>query len=493
MNGAGTLARVGLAVDLSAGRLRIGRSERLRRTLRHETLLDVSLDDAEAARARVAEWSPRARAGDAGGRAGGPEVIVTACLPVHECLTRWLRAPLASVAKAKKVLPSLLDIQLPFSIEDCVHLFPWIRRTAQGEVEALAVAARLSDVRRKLETLSALGVEPVILDHEGLAIWSQSLLEQPPCGPGRRVVAAVYPDHLALALGETGVGGQGNDRFIGAHSVRPVESLWQAAGQPSTDPTIQRVISRVRQILQSQASEAPSSVEWVWTGPGAEDVALLEELQHHLLELGDFSFLRHAEPAAFLQRALATRALLGGGWPCNFRTGPLTHPAIERQRLRESRRTSAAIAAAGLVLCGLGLAWPRVLETRKANVQAELETVAASLAPDVHLLYGQELRVTRQALQDRAGLSRPFLEAFEPSLASLLVETLQTARAQELALDFLDLSAGAVTLRGAAADWDRCERLAEPFRRRGLHVVVERQDAGLDEKVHFSLKGGRAP
>lgn len=484
MSGAGYPARAALAVDLSGGRLRIGRSERLRGTLRHEMLLDTALDDTEAARARVAEWAPRA---------GGPEVVVTACLPVHECLTRWLRAPLASVAKAKKVLPSLLDIQLPFSVEDCVHLFPFIRRTAQGEVEALAVAARLSDVRRKLEALSALGAEPVILDHEGLALWSQSLLEQPPRGPGRRVVAAVYSDHLALALGETGVGGQGDDRFIGAHSVRPVEALWQAAGQPSTDPAIQRVISRIRQILQSQAPEAPSSVEWVWTGPGAEDAALLEELQHHLLELGEFSFLRHAEPSSFLQRALATRALLGGAWPCNFRTGPLAHPAIERHRLRQSRRTSAAIAAAGLVLCGLGLAWPRVSENRKANVQAELEAVAARLAPDVRLIYGQELRVTRQALQDRAGLSRPFLEAFEPSVASLLAEVLQTARTHGMSLDSLSFSADAVALRGAAADWDRCERLAEPFRRRGLHVVVERQDAGLDEKVHFTLKGGRAP
>jgi hypothetical protein len=483
MNGTGYLARVGLAVDLSGGRLRIGRSERIGRTLRHETLLEMALDDPEAARARVAEWAPRA---------GGPEVIVTAGLPVHECLTRWLRAPLASVAKAKKILPSLLDIQLPFSIEDCAYLFPRIQRTAQGEVEALAVAVRLSDIRRRLEILSALGVEPIILDHEGLALWSQSLLEQPSREPGRRVVAAVYPDHLALALGETGIDGPENDRFIGAHSVRPVEALWRAAGQPSTDPAIQRVISRIRQVLQSQVSETPS-IEWIWTGPGAEDVALLEELQHHLLELGGFSFLRHAEPASFLHRALATRALLGGAWPCNFRTGPLTHPAIGRYNLRQSRRTSAAIAAAGLVLCGLGLAWSRVLEARKANVQAELKAVAVQLAPEVRLQYGQELRVTRQALQDREGLSRPFLDAFEPSLASLLAETLQVASANELSLDFFELSADAVALRGAAADWDRCERLAEPFRRRGLHAVVERQDAGLDEKVHFTLKGGSAP
>ena len=151
------------------------------------------------------------------------------------------------------------------------------------------------------------------------------------------------------------------------------------------------------------------------------------------------------------------------------------------------------MAAAGLALCGMGLAWPSVLDARKANIQAELETVGAQLAPDVPLPHGQELRVTRQTLQDRAELSQPFLDAFEPSVASLLVGVLQTARTRGMSLDSLSLSADAVALRGTASDWDRCEQLAEPFRRRGLHVVVERQDAGLDEKVHFTLKGGRGP
>ncbi|HOW98748.1 MAG TPA: hypothetical protein P5567_13495 [Kiritimatiellia bacterium] len=472
-------ARVCLAADLFAGGLRVGRSECARRGLRHEAVLDLAVEDPAPVKAKVAKLEAR----------GG--CVWAAALPIHESLTRWLKAPLASEAKARRVLPSLLDIQLPFSIEECVHLFPWIRPSGRGEVEALAVAARTSDLRRRLESLAALGISPVVLDHEGLALWSQSLREEPPRGGGWRVVAALYPDHLALVLGQTDGREPGESRFAGAHSLRPVEALWQGAGNASAEPAVQRVIGRVRQILQAQA--ASSSIEWLWTGPGAADAALTEDLQHHLGALGSFAFHSHARPESFLVRALATRALRGGAWPCNFRIGSLAHPTVERHLVRRSRGASAALAAAGLVLCGLGLAWPSVLEARKNGVQSELESLAGRLAPGLRLPYGQELRSVRQALQDRAALYRPFLDAFEPSAAELLLEVLQTARAAGLTLDSLGFSGDSVTARGAGADWDRCEQLAGPFRARGLRVVLERQDAGLDEKVHFTLKGGNAP
>ncbi|MBP7829361.1 MAG: hypothetical protein KA248_05545 [Kiritimatiellae bacterium] len=481
MSGPVLPVRAVLAADLSGGAVRVGGSEAGRRGIRHEALLDVAADDPAAARGRLAE------------AIAGRGAVWAAALPIHEGLTRWLRAPLASEAKARKVLPSLLDIQLPFSIEDCVHLFPRIGRTAQGEVEALAVAARLSDLRRRLEALAVLGIDPVFLDHEGLALWSQSLAEKPPRGAGRRVVAALYPDHLALVLGDTAAGRPEESRFISAHSLRPVEALWRAAGPATAEPGVQRILGRVRQILQAQAAGASASIEWIWTGPGAADAALTAELQHHVAGLGSFDFAAHDRPESFLRRALGARALRGAAWPCNFRAGPLAHPAAEQHRARQSRRTSVALAAAGLVLCGAGLAWPSLLETRKRGVQAAVESLARRLAPDSRLLYGQELRTTRQAVQDRAALYRPFLEALQPSAPALLAEVLQEARAQGLTLDSLGFSADSVSARGTAPDWDRCEKLAEPFRRRGLHVVVERQDAGLDEKVHFTLKGGRNP
>lgn len=44
------------------------------------------------------------------------DAVVVGCLLQRESFTRWLTVPLAAAAKARRVLPSLLDIELPFSL-----------------------------------------------------------------------------------------------------------------------------------------------------------------------------------------------------------------------------------------------------------------------------------------------------------------------------------------------------------------------------------------
>ncbi|MDP2989771.1 MAG: hypothetical protein Q8O57_04305, partial [Kiritimatiellota bacterium] len=58
--------------------------------------------------------------------------VTAGCLAVQESLTLWLNSPLASRAKAETVLPALLDIQLPFPVEDCLYQFVEFRRTPEG-------------------------------------------------------------------------------------------------------------------------------------------------------------------------------------------------------------------------------------------------------------------------------------------------------------------------------------------------------------------------
>ena len=90
-----------------------------------------------------------------------------------------LRADSASRAKAEKVFPSLLDIQLPFPLEDCLYQFVEFRRTSEGMVSALVCAARREAIQACLDRYQAQGADPMLLDHEGLALWTQSLVEWP--------------------------------------------------------------------------------------------------------------------------------------------------------------------------------------------------------------------------------------------------------------------------------------------------------------------------
>jgi len=135
---------------------------------------------AERTRRGRITWSPMHDRGTPTGGATAGGILVVAALRCRESLVRRLEAPFSSCRKARKVLPTLLDIQLPFPVEDCLCNFIGLHRTKERKVRALAVAARRIDVRRRLDALHTLGIDPVVLDQEGLALWTVRLARHHP-------------------------------------------------------------------------------------------------------------------------------------------------------------------------------------------------------------------------------------------------------------------------------------------------------------------------
>ena len=157
-------------------------------------------------------------------RSGGATV---GCLAVQESLTLWLNSPLVSCAKAEKVLPSLLDIQLPFPLEDCVYQFVEFRRNPEGTVSALVCAVRRKAIQACLDRYQAQGADPMLLDHEGLSLWTQSLAEWPIAPRGRqapyRVLICLANDHTTLVIGC-------GKRYGNAHSLQMSSPLAEDDG-----------------------------------------------------------------------------------------------------------------------------------------------------------------------------------------------------------------------------------------------------------------------
>ena len=105
---------------------------------------------------------------------------------------------------------------------------------------------------------------------------------------------------------------------------------------------------------------------------------------------------------------------------------------------------------------------------------------------------GQEVLVAERAGREQAPLTAPFLEAFEPSLMNLVGGIVDLARKQNMTLEFLSLKKDDAIIRGAAAEWSQGELLAGLLRNLGFTTEIQRQDAGADERVHFTLKARRA-
>ncbi len=451
-------------IDLSEDAIIIVRGRRAGRRIEYETVYDGRVDPADDA------WN---RARDELRRDGGLQV---GCLPVRECITRWLATPFASWAKSRKVLPSLLDIQLPFPLETCVYGFPAHRPGADGAIQALAVAARAHSVTARADRYQQAGLEPMLLDHEGLALWSRA-----PATPGSRAVCYIGHDRASLVWG-------GGEQIAGAHHIRFGVAAWRQGG----DAAIKEFADRVQRVLQSQSESAgPAGLQWTWTGPGAQDPNLLDRLQKQMSFIPADAFRVTERPAAFLAEALCARAMEPAGAAWNFLTGQLAHPRMLEWDRQRDRRAAGIWIAAGLMLCLLNVAWLFALDAREERIQQRITRLASELTGAPQSARGEDLLlIVRRAMDERQGQVTPFIEAFNPPDTAVLADILRLAGEAGLSYESVSIRPDYVLVQGATDDWNRCDALKSFLESRGYNVTLDRQDAREDERVHFRVTAG---
>lgn len=415
--------------------------------------------------------APALAADVASGRA-----VAAGCLLERESLTHWLDAPFPSMAKAQRIFPTLMDIRLPFPIEECAYALADFSSGGGRNARLLAAVARFEDVERRIAALEAMGVDAAVLDQEGLALWTQSLHEMPmisgrqaEAGSGPvRVVVYVGPDRMTIALGRS-------EEFLAAYGAR------QARPDDAS------------RFLQATLGTVPSSLQWVFAGPAARGRAPVEALYRELAAKWPAPLLVHADPETFLARALATRALLAGPLRCNLRTGRFTHPSVTRIRRRSALTTAALFLAAGLLLCGGNAAWRMAAARKEAQVQSALTRISSQISGLDKPPKGNELLVARRAFQAGSEKWAPFARAFEPSLTLTLRELLHAGQKHGLRFGGLTLRNGAVLIEGAAEDWNQCDKFSSWLEREGHPNKLERREALAEEKVRFTISPVKAP
>ena len=448
-------------LDVSAGRFMLARCGRRGAP---QVVLAAAADSDEARRAMQAAAAEAAK--------GAAALAVAA--PAALTAVRRLRAPFASVRKAAKVWPALLDVDLPFPVESaaCFYGAP---RVENGGTAALAAALRRSDLDAFLDTCRAAGAEPTHCDAEALALWSQHLAEAPPAREdGVRALVWLGADHVVVARGR-------GAEFMAAHVLR---------ASPLADPPAFAALwaGRARQILAAHLAETSAAeLDLWWTGPGAEDEARLAEWRRALPAEIACRHETHRQPASFLARALARRAADGSG--VNFRSGPDAHPAVVRAESRARRRAYLGVAAAALLVLALNLGEAVARRGRLAAAQRELAALARSIAGEA-VPRGQETLMVERAISRRDEETKPFRSARDPvGMEARLARVIEEAAALGVEISQLGLSPAAISLRGAAPNQSVVEAFADRLENEGWSVQSEASGPAPDGRPQFILKG----
>ena len=400
------------------------------------------------------------------------------CIGIQESLTLWLDTPFTSKNKALRVLPSMLDVQLPFPLEDCCYCFVHFQRKTANTISVLAVAARRAAVQQCLDSYRSFGIDPMVIDHEGLALWQQSGAEKPVQPDMTRIVVNLEPDHISFALGS-------GNLFLNSHSL-------QMPGGAGAAITPEETHRRMHRILCAELHPG-QPVEWIFCGALARQAEFINAL-HRLLNVewpGAAMVLE--SPDTFLPRALATRALGSGRFLCNLRRQELTHPAVQAVRRRHSAHAGILLLLTGILLCLFNLAWDTIGSFKFNNAKREIGRLTGELAPGRAVPYGQEAAEVRQVVQKRLTEFEPLLNVFAQPLSIRLAEIINSGRKADLNYTRLELSRGKLSIQGTTEDWNNCELLTKRLDAMGCKVEIERGDAEDDNLVHFTVKGISKP
>lgn len=407
-----------------------------------------------------------------------PRRPVSTCLGSEESLLLWISAPIASVQKAVRVFPSLLDIQLPFPIESCEARFLAIRRTPERTTKALAVAARIETIKRRIETCRAAGWDPLIIDHEGLALWTRALAERPLAAGRMRVLAGLYPDRAVLVRGES--------EIIGVQVIR------RQPGEPDAADA-RALADRIRRALMPEIEEK-TEVQWLWCGPRAADSAFTGALHAELAARWPGECATLPDPAAFLARALAVRLARHDPLAVNFRSGVLAHPELSRHAARRRRGAIILLMAAAGALLALNILWRFAAKARVEQESRAVAELAAGLAPGARIPQGMEVREARRAVERTSAETAAFRGAIEHSIMPGLAAVAGAAREHGVSLGSLALKDSRIEITGAGPDWPACERFAGAVRELGFKARIERRGADQDGggRLTFTMEGDRA-
>lgn len=461
---------VAYGLDRTASRLVLARSLRGRPAA---VLYDGAPDAPKAAAALAA-----ARADVLAGKAA-----LAIAAPPAATFIRELKTPIAAPDKAARIWASLLDLELPFPVEQAAVFAAPPRKVPEGGLATHAAAIRADDLQAALDAADAADIPATHVDALAPALYNALSRTTPPArADAERAVVWIDDAFVAVARG-TGT------TFRGAH-------LWRssplAAGGPAAFLPLWQ--ARADAYLERPVGDAPLDV--YFAGPGAADTALVAQLTAALP--GAVRTAGVAAPRTFLAESLACRAAVGQTW--QLRVAPVApHPAwAARLALLARRYAWAAALLAALVL----LLDAFVLARRSATLRNASDRIAevAATATTSRLPRGQEplllrreVDASKDAFADIERLTAP--DAARARLRDLLDALADyDVRIRSLATD----ANGSFLLEGAAAAPMAPSLLAEALSSRGWDVQSSPAPASVaaSSATHphnFTLKGTPAP
>ncbi len=412
--------------------------------------------------------------------------VVTGLVNVREAVTCRLTAPFEKRSKAEKVLPTLLDIKLPFPLEECVYVFIGFSREPEG-TSALGVAARSSDIESTLRELTDEGADPVILDHEGLALWTQSIIERPDVNDAEiRAVLQIGSRNWTLVLGSGG-------DYIGSYNIRPSDMAHIRRIIKATASTLNKSGAPGEESADglTGSRDSSASVQLLLCGCGLQENEAANRVRQEFSGSGTRVEVLN-QPAGFLARGMAQRALEEGPLRCNLRTAAFEHPDVAKQAATRTRIGGVALALAGALLCGVNIAVSELAARRETAMDSKLKAMRTELMGySIQALGDDAQNKVRSETLARIGRLEPFFKMKRrESISPVVYSAAKLGAEKDLEYDSLSIAPGNIEMKGTAPLLGAAVSLRKYLEGKGYKSEIQGQSGKFEGgRIGFLIEG----
>lgn len=361
-------------------------------------------------------------------------------LPVKLTFCRRITSPLKSNRKTRRIIDSLLDIELPFAVEQCVTAT--VENRMEDAADIMVTGCKKNDLAAFLKYTK--NIDPVIIDHQGLALWTGSLHEIPPQKESiTRLVIWLDAENTCVAVGQGTV-------FIDAHPLRgdPVEAF-------------NRLVRHYTDKLEND-----------WEAVIAGEIADTGMWEAIIKERGGRCVMPH-QPQSLLARSVARRALYEGAYRCNIHPAPETHVWV-KNGLRKNDFIRGGTAALIALAIGTGsiCIQSRITEMEK-QVSNRLTQLADETAGFNVSARGQHrIEVVRRAVAERRNQMQPLEYVSSPPVSPWLNLLYQKADSAGLRFSEISIAPYRIRISGQSPSRNATESLRQALLNDGWRISL---------------------
>ena len=379
--------------------------------------------------------------------ASGADVRV--CAPLRSVVTEFLTPPPMPRSRQEKILPSLLDVKLPFPADKARSVFSF---TDDGHVVAETV--RDSDMDEILEKCGELGMNPEAVVPPVSAFWEQAGREAPEWASAARRILCVAGEVSSLIIFGDSSGIRSCSVFGSSSGEAPRRARLSAGG--GLDGAA---------VFLSGARSAEAERDFTASRTGAKVMCA-------------------ASPEFFGARAAAYAACPGS----NLRTGPYVHPVVVKRRCNAVLRASAALFMSGVLMTASGMAYMMKARSLRNESSSQLSLMLDTVAGYRVTSKGERaLQDARSSFAERAELSVRNA-AFSLVSSKFLPDCLDLCASHGIRLEHMDLSLDGLSVSGVAPDRESLEEFVSGVNASGMSAAISDEPAELpDGSVSFII------